>query len=146
MSKLFLSVFFAGLSLCSGAGVSQAAEPTKGVNVTVSNILDDTAQYVGRKVTVNGEVEEVRNARAFVIEGDGFLMEDELVVVSADPPKPGTGEAGDFAEDDMVQVTGIVRLYSIADIEREVGKVTLEFDDPRPVLVADAVKVTTRDD
>ncbi len=106
---------------------------------------DGTTSFVGRQVTVSGEVEEVLNPRAFEL-GDE-LIGDSLLVLS--------GSASSFEElglkvgeeledgDKIVQVTGTVRVFDESKFKDEFG---IDYDDEivdeydgEHVLVADRI-------
>ena len=123
---------------------------------TIDEITDSPGQFLGRTVTVSGEVDAVLGPRAFTIGGDDFIGEDELLVVGANnlPQLIGRSElpgraAGELlAEDDVVQVTGPVRRFDLAAFEREIG---FDLDDNlfrdwagRPAIVASSLELTPR--
>jgi hypothetical protein len=119
--------------------------------VTVSDIIDDTAAYLGEKVTVSGEVEDVRGPRTFLIGGDECVFDDELVVLTSIPYPAMKGRDADLAEDDIVQVTGTVRNFNVVDVEREIDwdldpQLDVEMEGVKTGLVADSMLVTGRDD
>ncbi len=90
---------------------------------SIEEITDNPARYYGDVVTVGGEVENIVGRRAFTIGGDDFIGGDELLVVSASglPAVANRAGAPELAEDDLVTVTGPVRRFVLADIERELG-------------------------
>ncbi|MDP9374472.1 MAG: hypothetical protein M3Q65_18885, partial [Chloroflexota bacterium] len=100
----------------------RAGGPT-GVGATVDDITDAPDRYLGRTVTVAGEVDEVLGRRAFTIGGGDFIGDDELLVVGAGelPVIQGRREAATLTADDLVQITGPVRRFNLAEVEREIG-------------------------
>lgn len=110
----------------------------EGGRVTVENIIDNPGAYAGKTVVVQGEVEETYTGGGFVISGKKWGFDEKLLVVSAGP-----GRA--FATHTGVQITGTVRTFTIADIEREMS---IDLDDTllagyagKPVLLASTVEL-----
>ena len=131
------------------AGDENADEVLPG-GVTVDDITDNPARYLGQTVTTAGEVDEILGPRAFTIGGDDFIGEDELLVVGANqlPAIQGRPGAEQLAENDVVTVRGTVRRFVLADVERDLG-VDLEdnlFRDwaDKPAIVAQQISVTPR--
>jgi hypothetical protein len=57
-----------------------------------------------------------------VIGGEGFLFDEELLFLGADPfPRIPSWPHSDLIQDDIVQVTGTVWKLSVVEIERELG-------------------------
>ena len=123
---------------------------------TIDEITDSPGPFLGQTVTVSGEVDQVLGPRAFTIGGDDFIGEDELLVVGAnDLPQligrselPGRPAGELLAADDVVQVTGPVRRFDLAAVEREIG---FDLDDGlfaewagRPAVVARTVRLSPR--
>lgn len=118
--------------------------------VSIDDITDNPSRYFGRTVTVAGEVDEIIGQRALTIGGDDFIGEDELLVVSVNqlPNVSGRPGANRLDKDDLVQVTGPVRRFAVADLEREIGT---DLDDNlfrdwegKPAVVARQVNVMPR--
>lgn len=110
-----------------------AATPT----VAPADIINNPSAWVGRRVTVSGDVEEVWTPRAFNM--DSGVTPGELLVVSREPfPKLADH---DPLVDDVATVTGTVRMLAVADVEREIGwdlqpEIEVEFTG-KPMLVID---------
>lgn len=129
-------LFFAG---CSDAA-KERAENVGGV--TAKQIIENPAAYVGKTVTVSGSVDEIWGPRAFNM--DSGLTVGELLVLGRDPfPQvPDAGSRG-YLISDIATVTGVVRIFATADVEREIGwdldsRVEVEYN-AKPVLIAQAV-------
>ena len=93
-------------------------------SVTVSEVTSSPEEFYGERVTVSGEIENVLGPRAFSIGGQHFAGQRLLVVLAKDVPLPAvSGRSGDtaFAADDIVQVSGPARRFSIVQFEREAG-------------------------
>ena len=119
---------------------SERAEKTGGI--TVRQVIENPNAYVGKTVTVSGDVEEIWNPRAFNM--DSGLSVGELLVVGREP-FPNIPEAGNraYVVNDVATVTGVVRMLVTADIEREIGwdldpRIEAEFN-AKPVLVAQSI-------
>lgn len=93
-------------------------------NVTIDEVLNEPEDYAGRLVTLRSEADKNELQNSFTLDDDdGFGLfgldfdDDELLVFNSSgvpfiPPE----------EDDVeVQVTGVVRTFILADIERELG-------------------------
>ena len=117
--------------------------------------FDDEERFLGRTVTVVGEVSEVIDPRTFRMGGDdGFLgigEDDGLLVIGARTLPQWAGS--DIREDDLdaledrtVVATGTMRRFVLVEVEQEFDldlddEVYLEFED-EPVLVARQVQLT----
>jgi hypothetical protein len=112
----------------------------EGMRVTVDQLEDDAQRYIGKQVSVDGEVDAVLGPRLFAIDeprwGD---LEGEILVYVP------TGLAALVRDDDRVTVTGTVKPFVRADFEREWGAFPFLGPDievrisKRPVLMADRV-------
>lgn len=110
--------------------------------VTAGQIIGNPAAYVGRTVTVTGEVERIWGPRAFNL--DSGLTAGELLVLGREayPNVPERGNTG-YMVKDTATVTGVVRMLVTAETEREIGwdldpQIETEFN-ARPVLIAQSV-------
>ena len=123
------------------AVVLPACTPSPGpeAGTTVSEVANEpNADLIGKTVNVSGEVEKIIGPKVFIIEGDRLFNDPEVLVVSA------TGSP--VIDDTRVRVTGTVREFVVADIEREFDldlaqEFEVEFRD-KPVLIATAVALT----
>lgn len=130
---LLLSLVF--LISC-GDSASDRADQVGGI--TARQIIENPAAYVGKTVTVTGEVEEIYEPRAFSM--DSGLTVGELLVVGRDP-YPQVPEAGNraYVVRDTATVTGVVRMMVTAEVERELGwdlapEIEAEYN-AKPVLI-----------
>lgn len=111
---------------------------------TVEKVKEQPAAYYGKEVTLIGEVDAVRSARAFELENLD-LFDEQVLVVSRDDILLG-GRLP--ADDQKIRVTGTVRPMVIAEIEREIGwdltpEIEAEFS-TKPVVVARSVALVDR--
>lgn len=110
---------------------------------TVEKIENNPLDYSGKRVTVNGEVDDVFSARAFELESDDDpfeIFEEDLLVVSRSPM---SFSGGALEDDDKVVVTGTVKWFVIADLERDVGwdlgpELETQFAD-EAIIVAESI-------
>ena len=114
--------------------------------ITATKLVGDAKKYYGQTVSVQSEVEDVLSPNAFTLDEDAvFKGPDVLVLV----PR---GIASQLRHDEKVTVTGTVRPWVVADLDKDLeffqnGKIvsTKEKVDwkTRPVIVA--TSVTTAD-
>lgn len=111
----------------------------KAGGITAAQIIENPSAYVGKTVTVSGDVEEIHGPRAFNMDSGASL--GELLVVGREP-FPQIPEAGNraYVINDVATVTGVVKMFVAADVEREIGwdldpKLEAEFN-AKPVLIA----------
>jgi hypothetical protein len=103
-------------------------------------IAQNPSRFYGQRVAIQAEIEDVRNPNTFTLDEDRVVGGRDLLVLDRNPRQPAQ-------EDQTVVVTGVVRPFVVAELEREydfnwdagfVRQIEAEFRD-RPVLVADAV-------
>ncbi|MGE3957771.1 MAG: hypothetical protein AB7H96_13710 [Vicinamibacterales bacterium] len=110
----------------------------KGMRVSLDQLEKDPDKYIGQQVSVDGEVDDVLGPRVFKIDEPnwGDLDGELLVIVPA-------GLAALIGEDDRVTVSGTVRRFASAELEREWGwQATPEVEvrlSSRPVIVAQRI-------
>lgn len=131
------------------APISCTRNPTATQNVRVEDIKENTAAYLGKTVTVSGEIENVYGPRAFQLGGKDFF-ESEIRVITAEPLKEGVQRRADqpFVRDDIALVTGTVRNVVVPDIEREFSfdldpNFEIEFEN-KPAIIATSVLISPR--
>jgi uncharacterized protein YdeI (BOF family) len=104
------------------------------VQATLSDVDDDPEAYLGNRVSVFGQVEEIFAQGQFRLEDPQLFAGDDLLVILRD-------QSVAVNEDDYLRVTGIVQRFNQAEVERELG-FPLEGDwfagwDDRTVIIAD---------
>ena len=126
----------------TGCGESASDRVEKVGGVTARQVIENPANYVGKTVTVSGDVEEIWGPRAFNMDSD--VTVGELLVIGREP-FPQVAAAGNraYVVSDVATVTGVVRLLVTADIEREIGwdldpQIEAEFN-AKPVLIAQTI-------
>lgn len=134
-----LAIMVLCLSIALLAACNNDSETSEAL-VTSGQIIENPSNYVGKPVTVTGNVEELRGPRAFEL--DSGVNLGELLVLGKDPfPQvPDAGGNRAYLVNDTVTVTGTVRMMVAAEIEREIGwdldpQLEAEFE-RKPVLVA----------
>jgi len=137
---------------CASGQRATPTNPLPDVGVTVSEVAENPLRYAGQVVTVSGEVERIFTPRAFTIGGPDFIGEDELLVVGPSTVPAILNDLADSlaAMNDVVQVTGLVRVFHEDSIEQAIGA-DLDDDlfdvyDGKPVLVMRDLDVTPRKD
>lgn len=131
--------------LASAAAVlfgCQRDEPSAAAPTT-EQVAERPVQYLGKELTLIGEVDEVYGDRAFELEGDGWI-DDSLLVLTRSPVRLSGGMLKD---DDRVSVTGTVRSFMVAELERELGwDLTPELEiewRSKNALVAESISAMT---
>jgi hypothetical protein len=100
----------------------QSARPGHENVLRVSDITGNTDQYVGKRVTVQGEVEEIYGTRGFKLNDEAPLrggIDDDLIVVGT---RTVRWLMDDDLDNDSVRVEGTVRRASASELERELGR------------------------
>jgi hypothetical protein len=111
----------------------------KGTRVALSDLEENPNRYTGQTINVTAEVEEVFGPRLFKIDEPNWGDLDGEVLVHVP-----TTLAAVVREDDRVTVTGTMKMFVKADLERELAflepdpDVEMEFA-ARPVLVASQI-------
>jgi len=119
---------------------------TPGVETVTSleEVSEQTRQLIGQTVTVTGEVEEIVGPGTYQLEEQGEIFGEDsvLVLMANEPPQP-------IAEDQIVEVTGEVRQFILADIEQDY-ELTWDLDMQRqleaeyegqPVVISQVTRV-----
>ena len=130
---LSLLVALPACTIANSDGSNTGTKISEIVNASNNNLI-------GKTVTVNGEVEENISPKAFIIEGERFFNDPELLVINlSDSP---------IVNDSNIQVTGKVRQFSKSELEDEFDlKLTQELEVEfinKPVLVATALTLTPK--
>ncbi len=103
-------------------------------------IAQNPAQYYGKTLAVTGEIEDIVGPNSFTLDEDKLLGAQDLLVLSAAP-------AAAIKDGETVAVTGELRPFVVADIERDYDltwdldlqrKLEAEYRE-RPVFIAKSV-------
>ena len=153
LSILFLTAASACAPRTSTRADLDAVVAAPNVTTTVQEISRQPERFVGRSVTVSGEVGKVLGPRWFTVGGEEFDGAEILVLGRSTVP----GILSDLADsgkvmNDIVQVTGVVRTFEEDALEREIGGgLDLDGDlfdlyDQHPVIVMSDLDLTPRVD
>jgi hypothetical protein len=106
-------------------------------------ITSDPQQYYGKQLAVTGEINGVQGANTFTLDENQLIGGQELLVLQP----TATANQTALQNGEQVAVTGTLRPFVVADLEREYGfswdtgiqqQLEAEYSN-RPVLVADEV-------
>jgi hypothetical protein len=118
-----------------------------GTMISASKLAKDGKKYYGQNVTVRAEVEDVLDSHSFTLDEDAVLAGPDVVVLV-----PAGFDVSGLARDQVVTVTGKVRPYVMAELEKDYdwfknGKLVTTSSKidykTRPVLIAETI--TTAD-
>jgi hypothetical protein len=130
------------LLVASLAAGSLALAGDMGGSISAGKLAKEAKNFYGQTVTVRAEVEDILDNRTFTLDEDAILAGPDVLVVV---PK---GATTGLKHDDVVTVTGTVRPFVQAELERDYdwfkdGKILkkdVKIDyTTRPVLVATSV-------
>lgn len=131
-----------GIALGAGCAANGREETGAADARTVDTVTDRPEDFIGRTVTIRGEMDDVRGPRAFTLGDHDWILGEELLVVA---PKQPAGAVWDLKalDDRPVTVTGTVRKLVVAEVEREFDfdldpEFEIQFRD-RPILIADNI-------
>lgn len=102
----------------------KAPEPAPGAaSATIAAIKSKPNAYLGRRVTLSGEIERIHGQRAFTLGQTGWLVEREMLVLTPrDFENIADNPGGDgLDEGDRVTITGEVVTLEVGEVERELG-------------------------
>lgn len=118
--------------------------------ISAGKLAKDSKKFYGQNVTVRAEVEDVLDAHSFTLDEDAVLAGHDVLVLV-----PAGIDTSNLRKDQVVVVTGKVRPYVVAELERDFdwfknGKiVTSETKvdyETRPVLVAESIRTVDNRD
>jgi hypothetical protein len=110
-------------------------------------IAENPQPYYGRSLAVTGEVETLYNPNTFTLDEDELFGGKDLLVLVRNGNTANTTANTSVQEDQTVAVTGVLRPFVSADLEREydfnwdegfVRQLEAEYQ-TRPVLIVDRV-------
>ena len=138
----FKGAALAGVAVLLGAAAASAENKVAG-SISAGKLAKDAKDYYGRTVTVQAEVEDVLGNNMFTLDEDAILAGSDVLVLVP------SGVTGTLRHDQKVVVTGEVRRFVEADLDRDFdwfdnGKlvnVRTQVDwKTRPVLVAHSIR------
>ena len=107
----------------------------------LGEMLNDGEEWIGKTITVDGEMHRQFTDKVFTIEDDGFLRDRDMLVISVTPMNESVIPLEDsFERGKKVRVTGVVRPYDQAQLECLYGPLNLESREGKsftknPVLI-----------
>ncbi len=135
---LALAVVTFALAACNN-NQPEATSPASPGNVSVKEVVDKTAQLAGQTVTVRSKPLKKVGPTSFTLSDEKLFGSQPVVVVNAsgkpfELPTDGNPE---------IQVTGIVRNFVIADVEKEYNlkldrQYYVEYEN-KPAIVAKSI-------
>ena len=108
----------------------------------VEALLDNPAEFVGKQVSVPGEVEYLIDQQTFVLESGGIINDEVVVFIPEEFPKEQLPLVVDDAE---LVVKGILRAFNVIEFEREIDwwdwtpEIEAELERVELVLVAEDI-------
>lgn len=119
----------------------QAPAGAQQATATVDQVRESPSNFYGKQVRLAGAVETILTDRAFELEGAGWAFHDNIAVFAKTPVQMAGALIG---KGDEVIVTGTVRPFVTAEVEREVGwDISRETEiklKERPVIIADSIR------
>lgn len=103
-------------------------------------VVENPALYYGKTIAVSADVKEIASPYAFTLDDDDLIGGENLLVLHATP-------VAGLNEDEKVVVTGVVRRFVVAEIERDYDitwdlnvkrKLEAEYSN-KPVLISTGV-------
>jgi len=134
-------------STMSGDKYATMGHGDHGMMLSASKLSKDGKKFYGQTVTVRAEVEDVLDSHSFTLDEDSVIPGPDVVVLV-----PAGFDISNLAHDQIVTVTGKVRPYVMAELEKDYdwfknGKImttgTKVDYKTRPVLIAETI--TTAD-
>ena len=125
------------------SGMKKTKKAKTMTTISAGDLAKKADTYYGQTVTVKGEVEDVLHAHAVTLDEDALFAGPDVLVLIPE------GRAMSLKKDDDITVTGVVRRYVVADLDRDfdwfedgkILKTETEVDfKTRPVLVATSVQ------
>ncbi|MGD8862592.1 MAG: hypothetical protein PVI30_21455 [Myxococcales bacterium] len=132
------------LALVAAVGVTLSAcdeteEPPD--TPTVENVEEHPEQFLGKRITLTGEVDDVYSNQAFELEEISWLFDDEVLVLTRKPVNLGAERLEDGM---LLSVTGTPEKLIITEVEEQLGwdldpELEVKWKD-KLVFVADRVR------
>jgi hypothetical protein len=107
----------------------------------LGHMMHNPDEYLGKTITVDGEMHRQFTDRVFTIENDGFWRDKDMLVISLVPMENSVIPLqGSFDRGKQVRVTGVLRPYDRAKLECLYGPLDLESREGKsftknPVLI-----------
>lgn len=148
MRRMWPSTVLAWVVMCSASVAVPAQQPAasqgpiasdaRAATVKLDDVEDKPENFVGKTVTVEGEVDKLLGPHLFTIDERGWADPARELPVSVPAPFQVA-----LREDMLIRVTGTIEKIPIDRLEKEIGPIVdtklREEIANRPVLVATAV-------
>jgi hypothetical protein len=93
----------------------------------LGDMLNHAEDYLGKTITVDGEMHRQFTDKVFTIEDDGFIQDRDMLVISVSPMAESVIPLeGSFDRGKKVRVTGVLRPYDRGKLECLYGPLALE--------------------
>jgi hypothetical protein len=118
-----------GAAVIEGDTVDEVAKGPSQTEVVykLDHMLDHPDDYIGKTITVDGEMHRQFTDKVFTIEDDGFWRDEDMLVISLTPMSESVIPLQDsFERGKKVRVTGVVRPYDREKLECLFGPLNLE--------------------
>ena len=118
-----------------------------GQTVKLDDLIDKQDQYIGKVVTVDGEMHRIFTDRVFTIEDDDFIRDDDVLIISDVPREEAVVALEKSIEPGKnVRVTGFVHKYDRQELECLYGPLQVESREGHsftksPVLIVQKVQL-----
>jgi hypothetical protein len=111
----------------------------EGTRVTLDDLEDNPSKYLGQRISVDAEIEEVYGPRLFTIDEHNWGDLDGEILVLMHTPL-----AALVNDDDQVTITGTMKPFVRTEVEREWGWLGLDPEvevevGAKPILVAERI-------
>jgi hypothetical protein len=109
----------------------------------LDTLLDNPEEYMGRAVTVDGEMHRIFNDRVFSIEDDDFFRDDDLLIISTCASSDVVYPLEDTIDPGKnVRVTGVIEPFNWTSLECKYGPLQIEprithYKEGEPVMIID---------
>lgn len=116
-----------------------------------AEVTENPSRFYNQVIAVKGEIEEFKSPGIFRLEKDQLFGGEGLLALSKAAEVNGTASGKALEEDDTVVVTGVLRPFVQAELERDygwgtgvLGEVEAEYN-KKPVLVAREIYTNVED-
>ncbi len=136
LGSLLLAVSVTLLGACSEP---EATSPSEDNNIQVEDLSEDTTALAGEIVSVRGDVAEIIDETAFLLDDDQLFGGEDVLVINAS----GEGLLLPEGEGAEIQVTGEVQQLVLAELETAYGlvldpEVYADYEE-KPVVIAESL-------
>ena len=121
-----------------------AIEGERGQNVSLEDLTTDPNAFVGRVISVRGQVDQNIGTRGLTVNTSGNDQDALLIVSKKSLVGVGGGPGeGLYQSDEGVRVSGVVRTFNLNELEEEIGAPLNEeayrMYEGKPVIIAESI-------